>query len=82
MGRSTVVSIILNVLYNLDRTLASVFGAPPQETLSSYFFGRRNIPGPIDDIGCKILDKIDANHCEDAIKHADKLDATDDGNLG
>lgn len=56
-----------------------MLGAPPQETLSSYYFGRKNIPGSLDDIGCKILDKIDPNHCEDAIIHADALNKADDG---
>ena len=70
----------MNFLYNLDRTVASSFGAPPQETLSSWFFGRRKLPGKLDDLGCKVLDKIDPNHCEDAVAHADKLDSVDDGN--
>ena len=68
-----------NFLYNLDRTLASLFGAPPQETLSSYFFGRRKIPGHLDDVGAAILNTIDPNHTKDAIAHADKLNAADDG---
>ena len=68
-----------NFLYNLDRMVASLFGAPPQETLSSYFFGRRKIPGHLDDIGAKILDKIDPNHIKDAVTHADKLNSVDDG---
>ncbi len=70
---------LLNVLYNLDRLVATILGAPVQETLSSFYFGRRNIPGPLDDVGCKVLDALDKNHCADAIKHADKLDAADDG---
>ena len=64
-------------MYNLDRAAASLLGAQPQETLSSQFgrhsttwWGRFN---------CWWLDKLDPGHCANAVKHADKLKAADDG---
>lgn len=69
----------LHFLYNLDRALASLIGAPPQETLSSWLFGRRRDKDPLARAGCDVLDAIDPNHCADAITHADRLNAADDG---
>ena len=70
---------LLNFLYNTDRAIASLFGAPPQETISSesgrfaqrHVFWARKMAW--------VLDKIQPNHVENAISHADRLDAVDDG---
>ncbi len=69
-----------NFLYNLDRAIASLFGAPPQETISSEW-GRHD-DGDYDslaDIGATVLNKIQSGHTEHAVKHADALDKVDDG---
>ena len=70
-------SMLLNFLYNEDRAIASLAGAPPQETISSEL-GRHDA-NPVDDVAADLLDDIQANHTEVAIKHADALDAVDNG---
>lgn len=62
-------------LYNLDRAVASLFGAPPQETISSEI--GRHKDNPIVEEAADILDAIQPNHVENAVKHADKLDKAD-----
>lgn len=69
---------ILNFFYNEDRAVASLDGAPPQETISSEI-GRHRFNNPIANLAYKILDKIQPGHCEIAVKHADALDAADNG---
>lgn len=68
---------LLNFLYNLDRAIASLFGAPPQETISSEI--GRHESNPVDEEAADILDAIQAKHVENAVVHADKLDAADNG---
>jgi len=67
---------IINFLYNLDRAFASLFGAKPQNTISSEMGRSAN---PVAKAGCDMLDVVDANHCTEAVAHADKLEAVDDG---
>ena len=80
-------SCLLNFLYNLDRAIASLFGAPPQETISSET-GRAMARSDhdLDDVPAEILGKalneIQPGHTDHAIAHADKLDAVDDGKEG
>jgi hypothetical protein len=69
---------LLNFLYNLDRAVASLCGAPPQETISSEV-GRHHFTNPAASLIYRVLDKIQRNHCENAIVHANKLDQVDDG---
>lgn len=68
----------INFLYNQDRSIASLFGAPPQETISSEV-GRH----AKDDVAAKaladVLNTIDPGHTKDAIEHADALDKADNG---
>ncbi len=71
---------ILNFLYNLDRAVASLFGAPPQETISSEL--GRHEANPLVDFGADLLDDIQANHTENAEKHATLLDNADNGFKG
>ena len=66
-----------NFAYNEDRTIASLFGAAPQETISSEI--GRHETCPVDKLAADALDDIQANHCENAVKHASALDAVDDG---
>jgi hypothetical protein len=66
-------TIALNFLYNVDRTVASVFGAPPEETISSEI--GRHMDNPVAHVAGELLDKIDPNHVEDAVSHADALEA-------
>lgn len=75
-----ITSSIKNFLYNLDRAIASAFGAPPQETISSEI-GRHDDHDndSVPDIAGTVLDKIQKQHVEDAVQHADKLDAADNG---
>lgn len=70
---------LINFLYNLDRADASLDGAPPQETISSQI-GRAALKGKWwGKAGRAVLDAIQPGHCENAIKHADALDAADNG---
>ena len=71
---------LLHFLYNLDRAIASLFGAPPQETISSEIGRKAARPG-IDewDVAAKVLNTIDHNHTDDAVAHADRLNKADDG---
>ncbi len=74
---------VKNTLYNLDRTVASLFGASPQETISSWLGRESRKPGTDPtDVACEILDAIDHGHCEHAVTHADKLKQADDGFTG
>lgn len=68
---------LLNFLYNEDRAVASLGGAPPQETISSEI-GRHD-KNPVVDLAADALDDIQKNHVEDAIAHANRLDAADNG---
>lgn len=69
-----------NTLYNLDRTVASAFGAPAQETISSEI--GRHESNPLDKVAAEILDAIQPEHCENAVKHADALEKVDNGFIG
>lgn len=69
---------ILGFWYNIDRALASLIGAPWQETLSSQIGRRAN--GTLGQHGrwffrgCrKVLNFFDKDHTEKAIVHADRL---------
>jgi hypothetical protein len=68
---------LTDFLYNIDRAIASLFGAPPQETISSEI--GRHESNPIDEEAADVLDAIHKNHVENAVVHADKLDAADNG---
>ena len=70
-------SVVLNVAYNEDRSVASLFGAPPQETISSEIGRHQN--NPVVEEAADFLDAIQKDHVENAVKHADKLKAADDG---
>ena len=66
---------ILNFLYNVDRALASLFGAPRQETISSEI--GRHQDQPIVEEASDVLDAIQPGHVEAAVKKADALDKAD-----
>lgn len=68
-----------NFLYNIDRAIASLFGAPPQETISS-MAGREADKYWWAKFLHKWLDLLQPFHTEKAIKHADALDRVDDKN--
>lgn len=68
---------LLNFLYNVDRSIASLFGAPPQETISSEI--GRHESNPVDKVAADVLDDIQKDHVENAVIHADKLYAADHG---
>lgn len=68
-------------LYNEDRSFASLAGAPPQETISSEI-GRHAATNPVAGAAKDVLDAIQKDHCENAVKHADALDAADNGFVG
>lgn len=70
-------SVLRNFLYNLDRAVASLFGAPPQETISSEI--GRHQSNPLVDLAADALDGIQKDHVEKAVKHADRLAKADDG---
>lgn len=71
-------SNVVDFIYNLDRAIASLFGAPPQETISSEA-GRHEATNPLADAASDVLDKIQPGHTENAIIHANLLDAADNG---
>ncbi len=72
---------VLDALYNLDRAVASLAGAPPQETISSEA-GRHQDDSEAAAVLCRLLNWIDPGHCDHALKHADALDQADDGFRG
>jgi len=73
---------IINFLYNLDRADASLAGAPPQETISSQI-GRAALQGKWwGRAGRAVLDGLQKNHCENAVKNADALDKAYNGFQG
>jgi hypothetical protein len=64
---------IFDFFYNEDRAIASLGGAPPEETISSEV-GRHRFSNPFADVLYKVLDKIQAKHCEKAEADATILD--------
>jgi len=66
---------IMAVLYNLDRTVASLFGAPRQETISSEL--GRHESDPVDKAAAEVLDAVVPEHVENSVKNADSLDKAD-----
>lgn len=71
-------SRLLNFIYNEDRSIASLGGAPPQETISSET-GRHEKTNRVAGLLAKVLDKIQKNHVENAVTHANALDQADNG---
>lgn len=67
----------IRFLYNLDRALASLFGAPAEETISSEI-GRNKDKNPIAKAADDVLDDMQKNHCENAEKHATALDKAEE----
>jgi len=74
----TIKDRLINFLYNEDRAIASIGGAPAQETISSEA-GRLQHHALWAYLLHDILDDIQADHCEKAITHATALDKVDDG---
>ena len=68
---------LINFLYNVDHSVASLFGARPQETISSEI--GRHESNPIDEAAADVLDDIQQDHVKNAVIHANKLDAGDNG---
>lgn len=64
-------------LYNEDRAVASAFGAPPEETISSEV-GRHAKTNVFARASAWVLNHIQKNHTANAIKHADILDAANE----
>lgn len=67
---------LMDFLYNEDRAIASLGGADPQATISaeSGDFANRELVAAL---LCKVLDKIQKNHCVNAEAHAAALEAAD-----
>jgi hypothetical protein len=84
-------SRLVNSLYNLDRAIASAFGAHPQETISSEVgrvaLGEAKGHNRFEEwAALRLAHWLDTDkwlwgpeHTAKAIKHADALDAADDG---
>ena len=68
-------TIFYNFCYNLDRAAASLFGAPPQETISSEL--GRHPKGRVAHVVITILNDIQSGHVERAVLLADKLGKLD-----
>lgn len=80
-------SRLFNTLYNLDRAIASAFGAPPQETISSEVGrvkrgeaqGHTLVETWLARGIARALDWAWPHHTGEAIAHADALDKVDNG---
>ena len=70
-------SRLVDFVYNIDRAVASLLGAPPQDTISSEI-GKHD-SNPVAEATEDALDKVQRNHVENAVKHASILDAADNG---
>lgn len=72
-------TFLLNFLYNLDRAVASLFGAKQHETVSSTI-GRKAEEAGTDawDVAAKALDAIDPGHTYDSMMHADALEEAEE----
>jgi hypothetical protein len=68
----------VDVLYNVDRAIASAAGAPAQETISSEA-GRLEHTELWAALLCRVLNFIEPGHCQHAIVHADSLESADRG---
>lgn len=71
-----------NFLYNEDRAVASLGGAPRQETISSEIGRGAANNQPLAEAAEQILDAIQPGHCENAMKNADRLNSVDDAKQG
>ncbi len=67
-----------NFFYNLDRSIASLLGASPQDTISSQAGRAAKKDDEVAELLCSALNKIDPGHCDHAVAHANKLDQADD----
>lgn len=67
------------VAYNVDRAVASAFGAPPQVTISAVAARACQAGKWWGKALCWGLDLIDPGHCAASDKHAEKLEAVDTG---
>jgi hypothetical protein len=78
MIASSVEQRLLDFLYNEDRAVASLGGAPAQETISSEA-GRLMHKELWASLLARMLDAIQPDHVENAIIHADSLEKVDQG---
>ncbi len=56
-----------NILISIDQFFNTLMGGDPDETISSRAAKSRDTNVAADML-CYILDKLDANHCEDSIE--------------
>ena len=68
-----------NCVYNLDRALASLCGADPQDTMSGVF-GKDQVTNPLAEEAVDVLDAIQKDHAELAAKRDEQLTKADAGN--
>lgn len=74
--------LTVNLLVSIDQLGNTLAGGDPDETISSRWgkwrshssLWRRVVSG----VGCWLLDKVDAGHCQDAIEHDEGKDRTID----
>ena len=74
----SVESRLMDFLYNEDRAIASLAGAPAQETISSEA-GRLAHKELWASLLCRMLNAIQPGHCAHAIEHANSLESVDQG---
>lgn len=60
-------SYFRNLLISIDQFFNAVFGGAADETISSRW-GRTQDTSKIADLGCKVLDVVDDNHCADSVE--------------
>lgn len=56
-----------NLLIALDQLANAGAGGEPDETISSRW-GRTRENNPVADVGCKVLDVVDKDHCADSVE--------------
>jgi len=68
---------VFNFFYNIDRAIASLFGAPPQATISAEI--EKHEQNPVAEAAEDVLNKLQSNHAELAEDRATRLEAADTG---
>jgi len=57
-----------NIFVAFDRFCNAILAGNPKETISTRLARLRNKGNDLGELGCKVLDTIDNDHCDEAIK--------------
>ena len=66
---------LVDFLYNADRAVASLGGAPAEQTISGEIGEHRNLP--VAKQAAEVLDLVQKDHVENAAAHGEYLDSAD-----